>query len=65
VLKAQSLWFQRLKLQCDEPLSIFAFNFSLRRYHLARRAAVAAGLRDAAASFVAPVLDSLAGAYTP
>jgi len=28
--------------------------------HPARRAAVAAGLRDAAASFVAPVLDSLA-----
>ena len=25
-------WFQGLKLQCDEPLSNFAFNFSLRRY---------------------------------
>ena len=25
-------WFQRLKLKCDEPLSKFAFNISLRRY---------------------------------
>jgi len=26
------VWFQRLKLQYDEPLSNFAFNFNLRRY---------------------------------
>jgi len=26
-------WFQRLKLDYDEPLSNFAFNFNLRRYH--------------------------------
>jgi hypothetical protein len=24
---------QRLKLQCDEPLSNFAFNFNVRRYN--------------------------------
>ena len=23
---------ERLKLKCDDPLSIFAFNFNLRRY---------------------------------
>jgi hypothetical protein len=27
------VWFQRLKLQCDEPLSNFAFNVNLRRYN--------------------------------
>ena len=26
------LWFLRLKLLYDETLSIFAFNFSMRRY---------------------------------
>ena len=30
---------QRLKLQCDEPLSNVAFNFELRRYMAARTAA--------------------------
>jgi len=29
------MWFQRLKLQYDEPLSNFAFNFNLRRYNKA------------------------------
>jgi len=33
VLKAKRLWFQRLKLQCDEPLSNSAFNFNLRRHN--------------------------------
>ena len=28
----ESAWFQRLKLECDELLSSFAFNFNLRRY---------------------------------
>jgi len=32
VLKAQRLWYQRLKLQYDETLSNFAFKFNLRRY---------------------------------
>ena len=34
MLKAPTtiLWFQRLKLQYDEPLSNFASNFNLRRY---------------------------------
>jgi len=40
-LKAQRLWFQRLKLQYDEPLSNFAFNFNLRRYSQALRLLVA------------------------
>jgi len=26
--------FMRLKLECDEPLSNFAFNFNLRRYNM-------------------------------
>jgi len=30
--RVESAWFQRLKLKCDEPLSIFAFNFNLRCY---------------------------------
>jgi len=29
---------KRLKLQCDEPLSKFAFKFNLRRYTMARAA---------------------------
>ena len=29
---------KRLKLQHDEPLSSFAFNFNLRRYHEAAKA---------------------------
>jgi len=33
VLKAKRLWFQRLKLQYDETLSNFAFNFNSRRYN--------------------------------
>jgi hypothetical protein len=28
-------WFQRLKLNCDEPLSNVAINFNLRRYSMA------------------------------
>jgi hypothetical protein len=32
VLEAQRLWFQRLKVQHDEPLLNFAFSFTLRRY---------------------------------
>jgi hypothetical protein len=34
-------WFQCLKLECDEPLSHFAFKFNLRRYTMARAEAVA------------------------
>ena len=29
---SKPVWFQRLKLECDEPLSNFAFDFNLRRY---------------------------------
>jgi hypothetical protein len=32
VLKAQRVWFHRLRLECDEPISNFAFKFNLRRY---------------------------------
>jgi hypothetical protein len=28
----ERVWFQLLKVKCDEPLSDFAFNFNLRRY---------------------------------
>ena len=33
---AESAWIQRLKLKCAEPLSSFAFKFSLRLYVLER-----------------------------
>ena len=32
-----SAWFQRLKLNCFEPLSTFAFKFNLRRYTKAKQ----------------------------
>ena len=35
LLKLDSTWFQRLKLQYDEPLSNFAFKFNLRHYNWA------------------------------
>jgi len=35
VLKAP--WFQRLTLNCDQPLSKFAFNFNLGRYPCGKR----------------------------
>ena len=33
--RVESALFQRLRLECDEPLSNVAFNFNLRRYTLA------------------------------
>jgi hypothetical protein len=43
VLRLQSAWIQRLKLEYDEPLSNFAFDFKLCRYI----AANLSGLRTA------------------
>jgi len=31
--RVESAWLQRLKLNCDEQVSSFAFNFNLRRYN--------------------------------
>jgi hypothetical protein len=42
--------FQRLKARCDEALSNFAFNFSLRRYIKAADLAALAGAIDSARS---------------
>jgi len=44
----------RLRLKCDEPLSIFAFNFNLRRY-----------IKAAFSDYVARKTEYDAGAYTP
>ena len=34
-VERKRLWFQRLKIQYDEPLLNFTFNFNLRRYNWA------------------------------
>ena len=44
------LWFQRLKLQYDEPLSNFAFNFNLRRFSAGGVASELMAAADAAAT---------------
>jgi hypothetical protein len=60
-------WFQLLKLKCDEPISDFAFNFSLRRYDMARdmarrlrpRGAPGPGTdMDRSGSYTRPLLNS-------
>ena len=37
--RVESAWFQRFTPICDEPLSIFGFNFDLRRYTKAAKEA--------------------------
>ena len=41
---------KRLKLEYDEPFSTFAFNFKLRRYHVASAQAAASETAAAAAA---------------
>ena len=62
VLKAPQVWSERSKLQHDETLSNFAFNFNLRRYATVLMAGVAAALPLAALPLVAVVLPMAVGA---
>ena len=58
-------WFQRLKLNCDEALSNFAFNFNLRRYNLVHTESLARAVRRARVARDRRAADSAeAGAYT-
>jgi hypothetical protein len=43
-------WFQRFKLQCDEPLSNFAFKFNLRCYSKGKRRRKTLGSKGGARS---------------
>jgi len=63
----ESAWFHHLKLQCDEPLSNFAFKFNLRRYNMAVANAVGSNVFDIWLGLGLPWLFYLswqAGAYT-
>jgi hypothetical protein len=47
---AKRLWFPRLKLQYDEPLSNFAFNCNLRRHSEALSQSLSSATAAAAAA---------------
>jgi hypothetical protein len=49
---------RRLKLECDEPLSNFAFNFNLRRYKKAIREEVAQRAAAEAGACTRPLFGS-------
>jgi NADPH-dependent 2,4-dienoyl-CoA reductase/sulfur reductase-like enzyme len=56
MLKAPQVWSERSKLQHDETLSNFAFNFNLRRYATVLMAGVAAALPLAPMAVVLPMV---------